>query len=203
MPRPATKTHAILALAREAGGVVSPRDVAAHGLPADLLPFMARSGLLLRHERGLYALPDAEVSEHHAMAMLAKRVPHGVICLISALYFHDIGSQLPYETWMAIAPKAHAPRPGNAPFRIVRFSGEALTAGVETHMVEGVPVNVYGAAKTVVDCFKCRHKVGLDVALEALRDFLGKRLGTVDDLWRYATICRQTNVMRPYLEALT
>jgi predicted transcriptional regulator of viral defense system len=158
---------------------------------------------VVRGGRGLYSLPEASVSEHHDMAMLAKRVPHGVICLISALYFHDLGSQLPYETWMAIHPKAHLPRPGHAPFRIVRFSGEALSAGVETHMIEGVPVKVYDVAKTVVDCFKYRHKVGLDVALEALRDFLAQRRGSVDDLWRYAKICRQTNVMRPYLEALT
>ena len=201
MSRPATKTHEILALAREVG-VLRPRDLASRGLPADLLPFLVRRGLMLRDERGLYVLSAAEVSEHHAVAMLAKRVPHGVICLISALYFHDLGSQLPYETWMAIDPKAHLPRPGNSPFRIVRFSGEALGEGVETHVIEGVPVRIYGVAKTVVDCFKYRNKVGLDVALEALREFFNKRLGTVDDLWRYAEICRQTNVMRPYLESL-
>jgi predicted transcriptional regulator of viral defense system len=124
-----------------------------------------------------------------------------VICLLSALQFHDLTTQAPFEVWMAIDVRARRPRGKAPPLRIVRFSGKALTAGVETHRIEGVRVRVYGPAKTVADCFKYRNKIGLDVALEALRDYRRAHPGGLDELWKFAQICRVANVMRPYLEA--
>lgn len=191
----------VLDLARERG-VLRPRDLARADLPADYLWRLYRKEKLERVGRGLYALPGADLTEHHTLAEAALRVPHGVICLLSALRFHDLTTQSPYEVWMAIDVKARRPKEEIIPLRIVRFSGEALTAGVEQHGVEGVSVKVYNPAKTVADCFKYRNKIGLDVALEALRDCWRKRLATADELWRYAEVCRVARVMRPYLESL-
>jgi predicted transcriptional regulator of viral defense system len=124
-----------------------------------------------------------------------------VICLLSALQFHDLTTQAPFEVWMAIDVRARRPRGTTPPLRIVRFSGRALTEGVEVHEIEGVRVRVYGPAKTVADCFKYRNKIGLDVALEALRDYRRQHPAGMDELWHFAHTCRVSNVMRPYLEA--
>lgn len=191
----------VLDLAREKG-VLRPRDLARADLPADYLWRLYRKEKLERVGRGLYTLPGADLTEHHTLAEAALRVPHGVICLLSALRFHDLTTQAPHEVWMAIDVKARRPKEEIIPLRIVRFSGEALTAGVEEHGVEGVSVKVYNPAKTVADCFKYRNKIGLDVAMEALRDCWRKRLATADELWRYAEVCRVARVMRPYLESL-
>lgn len=150
----------------------------------------------------MYYLPDAELTEHRSLAEAAKRVPKGVICLLSALRFHELTTQSPFQVWIAIDRKAHRPASDGLSLRVVRFSGEPLTAGVEGHQIEGVTVKVYSAAKTVADCFKYRQKIGLDVALEALRDYRRGRRGPADELWRYAKICRVANIMRPYMEAL-
>jgi predicted transcriptional regulator of viral defense system len=163
---------------------------------------MVERGLLTRIDKGIYALPDADFGESQTLAEAAVRVPQGVVCLLTAIRFHEIGMQDPFEIWMAIDNKAHRPRISYPPLRIVRFSGEAFAAGVEAHVIEGVTVRIYSAAKTVADCFKYRNKVGLDVALEALRECLRQRKSTVDEIWRYAKICRVNNVMRPYLEAM-
>ena len=136
------------------------------------------------------------------LAQASVRVPHGVVCLLSALRFHGLTTQNPAEVWMAIDRKARAPVERELPLRVVRFSGAALTAGVEVHRVDRVPVRIYGPAKTVADCFKYRRKIGVDVAIEALRDCLRTRRCTIDDLWRFAAVCRMQNVMHPYLEAL-
>jgi predicted transcriptional regulator of viral defense system len=151
----------------------------------------------------MYRLPTHELTEHHGLAEAAKVVPRGVVCLLSALRFHELTTQSPFEVWLAIDRKAHKPISSQAPLRIVRFSGEALSAGVEEHRIEGVRVKIYCPAKTVADCFKYRNKIGLDVAVEALRDCLRKRRVTIDEIWKYARICRVARVMRPYLEALT
>jgi predicted transcriptional regulator of viral defense system len=131
-----------------------------------------------------------------------RRAPGAVVCLLSALSFHGIGTQLPYQVWLAIDVKAWPPREGYPPIRLVRFSGPALTEGVEVHELEGVPVRVYNPAKTVADCFKYRNKIGLDVALEALREVRRERRATMDELWHYAEVDRVAKVMLPYLEAL-
>jgi predicted transcriptional regulator of viral defense system len=190
-----------MALVRE-HGVLRPRDLAAHGLDPKYLSRLERTGRLERVGRGLYVSPDAAVHEHHTLAEVSKRVPHGVVCLLSALRFHEIGTQNPYQVWLAIDQDARPPKEPGLPVRIVRFSGEAMRSGVETHDIEGVPVHVYNVAKTVADCFKYRNKIGLDVALEALREVRQERRSSMDALWHFAKIDRVANVMRPYMEAL-
>jgi predicted transcriptional regulator of viral defense system len=184
------------------GGVMRPRDLDALGVRREYLHRLYKSGLLARVARGLYALPHAEITEHHSLAEIARLVPHGIICLLSALRFHGLTTQIPSEVWLALDRKARRPKDAHLPLRVVRFSGEALSAGVEDHLVEGVSVKIYGPAKTVADCFKYRNKIGLDVALEALRDCWRERRCTMDDLWHYAQLCRVGRVMRPYLESL-
>jgi len=156
----------------------------------------------VRVGHGLYSLPNVDITAHHGLAQLAKAVPKGVICLLSALRFHEIGTQAPYEVWMALDRRAARPRVAHPKTRIVRFSGKALTEGVEEHLIEGVQVRIYRPAKTVADCFKYRNKIGLDVALEALRDVLRGRKCSTDELWKYAKICRVTTTMRSYMEAI-
>ncbi len=190
-----------LAVARSAG-IARTKDFEREGLARPYLKRLEQQGLIVREGRGLYSVPGAPVTEHHSLAEAAKRMPRGVVCLLSALRFHEIGTQDPHEVWMAIAEKAWRPRSERPPLRIVRFSAAALARGVQTHRIEGVPVRIFSPAKAVADCFKYRNKIGLDVALEALRDSWRRRLCTMDDLWKYARICRVANVMRPYLESL-
>ncbi len=184
-------------------GVLRPRDLADAGIPRVWLYRLTERGLLERVGRGLYRVPDAGVTASHTLAQVAKRIPRGVVCLLSALQFHELTTQLPHEVWIAIDVKAWKPRVVDMPVRVVRFSGKALVAGVEHQKIEGVDVRIYSPAKTVADCFKYRHKIGLDVAIEALRDLVRHGKGSIDDLWHYARICRVTNVMRPHLEATT
>jgi predicted transcriptional regulator of viral defense system len=127
----------------------------------------------------------------------------GVVCLLSALRFHDLTTQSPFEVWLAIGEKSRLPKQENPQLRIVRFSAKALTYGVQSHRIEGVPVRVFTPAKTVADCFRYRNKIGLDVALEALRDCKRKRKATMDEIWKAAKVCRMANVMRPYLESIS
>ncbi|MFN2183435.1 MAG: type IV toxin-antitoxin system AbiEi family antitoxin domain-containing protein [Anaerolineae bacterium] len=195
------RTQQILEIVAEAG-VLRPRDLDAHGIPRIYLSRLCERGLLDRVGRGLYVLPDADVSEHHTLAEAGKRVPHGVVCLLSALRFHGLTTQSPSEVWLAIGNKAWRPQVDYPPLRFVRFSERTLEAGVEEHSIEGVLVRIYNPAKTVADYFKYRNKIGLDVALEALRDCRRQRRCTNDELWHYAKICRVANVMRPYMEAI-
>ena len=192
----------ILDMARHQG-LLRPRDVEACGFSRAALSTLARQGKLTRLCRGLYALPDRPVSEHATLAEVASKHPNVVVCLLSALQFHGLTTQSPFEVWVAIANKARAPKMGYPPLRIVRFSGDALSEGVEEHQVDGVTVQVTSVAKTVADCFKYRNKIGLDVALEALREAWNAKRVKMDDLWHCAQVCRVANVMRPYLEALT
>ncbi len=191
-----------LKLARRASGV-TPRDLADAGIHRQALTRLVNEGRIERVARGLYRLAKHPITEHHGLAVAATAVPQGVICLLSALQYHGIGTQLPSEVWMALDRRAWRPRLAWPPLRIVRFTGDALTQGVGNYTVEGRPVKVYGVAKTLADCFKYRNKIGLDVALEALREaWRGKRF-TMDELDRYAAICRVQRVMQPYIEALT
>jgi len=191
----------IFALAQTLG-ILRPRDLVTQGVPPIYLSRLVAQGLLKRVGRGLYTLPDASVTEHHTLAEAAKRVPQAVVCLLSALCFHELTTQLPFQVWLAIENKAWRPQVTDLPLRFVRFSGQAFTTGIEVHQIEGVTVRVYTPAKTVADCFKYRHKIGLDVALEALRDGLRQRKFTVDSLWHAAQICRVANVIKPYMEAM-
>ena len=192
----------ILDLAAERG-LIRPRDLTERGLPTVALTRLVRQGRLQRVGRGLYALPDRPVSEHTALAEVARKHPQAIVCLLSALRFYDLTTQSPFEVWLAIPNKARAPKVGYPPLRIVRFSGEALTVGVEDHVIDGVPVRVTSVARTVADCFKFRNKIGLDVALEALQEAWRAKRVSMDELWRYATLCRVANVMRPYMESLS
>jgi predicted transcriptional regulator of viral defense system len=191
----------VLKLARRLGGVTS-GEVTEAGIHRQLLTRLVREGALEQVARGVYRVPDQPVSENHGLALAAVAVPKGIICLLSALAFHGLGTQLPWEVWLALPRRARQPTLKYPPLRIVRFSGDAFTEGVETYQVEGRPLPVYGAAKTVADCFKYRNKIGMDVALEALREGWRERRFTVDELDRHAEICRVSGVMRPYLESL-
>jgi predicted transcriptional regulator of viral defense system len=195
-----TSAQRILALAKRQP-LVRPRDVEARGIARESLLRLYRQGLLVRQARGIYALSESPVTEHHSLAITAKRTPGGVICLLSALRFHGLTTQDPHEVWMAIDFKAHKPSAASPALRVVRFSGPALLEGIEHHTLEGVRVPIYSAAKTVADCFKYRNKLGVDVAIEALRDALRSRKTTVDQIHRFAKVCRVANVIRPYLES--
>lgn len=191
----------IQTLLRRAGTARS-RELVAAGISRSELSRRVAAGQLLRVARGLYAMPDYQGGEHSALVAVAKRAPGVVFCLLTALRIHDLTTQAPFEVWIAIGNKGHPPRLDYPPLRTVRFSEAALAAGVETRQVDGAEVHVTSVAKTVADCFKFRNKIGLDVALEALREARRTRKASADELWRYAKINRVTNVMRPYLEAV-
>ena len=163
---------------------------------------LRKQGVIECVRRGLYALPDAVLTEKHSLAEASRRVPGGVICLLSALRFHALTTQNPFEVWMAIDRKAWRPRIEQLPVRFVYLSGAALREGVEEHDVGGVAVRVFGAAKTVADCFKFRNKIGTDVAIEALRDYRRVHPKQLESVWRFAEVDRVTRVIRPYLEAV-
>ncbi len=196
-----TKADDVLELAGELG-VLCVTDLAARGIHPELLRRLYQQGRLERVARGLYRLPNADVTEHATLAAVSKRCPQGVICLLTALRFHGIGTQNPRAIWMALRRGTAIPRNVGLPVRFLLFSEASFEVGVETHLVENVRVHITNPAKTIADCFKYRNKVGLDVTLEALRDVISARTCTVDDLWRYAKVCRVTNVIRPYLEAV-
>jgi predicted transcriptional regulator of viral defense system len=183
-------------------GPVRSRDLVAAGLTRTEISRRVATGELLRISRGLYATPNYEQGEHGSMAAVAMRAPNVVFCLLTALRFHDLTTQAPFELWIAIGNKDHPPRIDHPPLRVIRLSGESLRAGVEKHALDGISVRVTSVAKTVADCFKFRGKVGLDVALEALREAKRSRKATANELWRFAKIDRVANVMRPYLEAI-
>ena len=191
----------VLELARRSG-FIRIRDVMRMGVHPEYLRRLYLKGELERVGRGMYSLPGFEIELHHSLAEAAKRVPRGVICLLSALTFHNLTTQMPSQVWVAIDRKARKPRTDGVGLRITRFSGAAFREGIEEHTIEGVPVRVFSVAKTIADCFKYRNKVGLDVALEALREGWRERRFVMDELGRFAQVCRVANVMRPYLESL-
>lgn len=191
----------VLSLARRKR-VLRARDLKALGVPRRVLTELTQSGKLVRTGRGLYTRTDIRISEHRSLAEAAARVPSGIVCLLSALRFHGMTTQNPWEVWIAIDPDARRPRADHPPLRVVRFSGKPFTEGVERHLVDGVDVSIYSPAKTVADCFRYRNKIGIDVAIEALRDGWRKRKFTADQLWHFAGICRVTNVVRPYMESI-
>lgn len=182
-------------------GLARSRDLEAQGASRLTIRRMVGAGQLRQIGRGLYARAGFEATEHHGLAAAAALVPGGVVCLLSALQFHRLGTQAPFEVWLAIGTKARKPAIADPPLRIVRFSERALREGIETRPIEGVTVRVTTPARTVVDCFKYRNKIGIDVALEALREYRRARR-SIDDLTRAAEIVRVRNVMRPYLESV-
>lgn len=183
-------------------GIVRPRDIEKIGIPREYLLRLHREGKLDRMGRGMYSVPDAAITEKHSYAEVAKQAPNAIICLLSALAFHSLTTQNPASVWIALGQGARKPALMSPTLRVVRLSGPSLTEGIEQHRIEGVSVRVYSAAKTVADCFKFRNKIGLDVAIEALKDCLRQKQASVDEIDHYANICRVGNVMRPFMEAL-
>ena len=183
-------------------GVVTTREAARAGIHTQQLTRLVKKGILERIARGQYQLAERSVTEHHGLVVVARAVPRGVICLVSALSIHGIGTQLPAVVWVAIEGRARRPALAYPPLRVARFSGRSFTYGVETRRLEGESVRVYGVAKTLADLFKYRNKIGLDVALEALREAWRKRRFTIEELDRAARVCRVERVMRPYVEAV-
>jgi predicted transcriptional regulator of viral defense system len=195
---------AVLRLARK-HGLLRARDVAALGLPTVVLTRLVRAGKLERAGHGLYVLAGAQASAQRSLAEVALRAPRGVVCLASALRVHEVGTQSPFQVWLALPPGSTPPRMVSPPLKVVRMSGASLTEGVERIRIDGIEVPVFNAAKTIADCFKFRNKIGLDVALEALREGWRERKATkvtMQALWRYAKVNRVGNVMRPYLEGM-
>lgn len=196
-----TDSARVLALAKR-HGVITAGEAARAGIHSQHLTRLVAEGALERITRGHYRLANRPITEHHGLVVAARGVPHGVICLLSALAFHGIGTQLPAEVWIAIERRARPPSLQGPPLRVVRFSGAAFTTGVEIHEVEGQAVRVYSVAKTLADLFKQRNKVGLDVAIEAMREAWRERKFTMEALDRAARACRVARVMKPYVETV-
>ena len=186
----------------EERGLLRSKELSEQGIPRSALQRLVEEGVVERIARGLYALVGRQLSEYESLREVAKQVPGGVICLLSALAYHRIGTQIPHQVWLAIGSKARRPVISQVATRIVRFSEVALKHGVELHRIEGVELRVTSPARTVADCFKYRNKVGLDVAIEALREGWKDRRFRLPELWEAARICRVDNIIRPYVEAL-
>ena len=202
MTRPRSQRQIACALL-EKRGIMRLAELRSAGVTAATVSRMERDGEVIRLSRGLYQLPDAPLDVSHSLAEAAKRAPKGVVCLVSALAFHGLTDQLPKKIWMAIGKKDWTPKPDGVPIRVIRFAESLLAEGVETHMIEGVPVKVFGVAKTVADCFRHRNKIGLTVAIEGLQEALRQRKATPAEIARYAERGGISTVIRPYLEALT
>ena len=196
-----SKVDQVLKLAKRAG-VIRARDLEPHNIPRAYLARLCEAGRLQRLGRGLYMLADSAITTNHSLVEAAKRVPHGVICLLSALRFHGVTTQAPFEVWIAIGNKARAPTANETPLRVVRFSGQALESGIETHLIDGVPTRIYSLAKTIADCFKYRNKIGLDVVLEALKARRRQGGWNPQRILDYARINRVAKQLTPYLEAI-
>ena len=196
-----TTESTILQMARKTG-VVRAREIREAGLHPEYLRKLCKSGQLIHTGRGLYVLADGDFTEHHGIAEACKRVPHGIVCLLSALSYYEIGTQNPHQIWMAIDRAMRKPKVDYPPIRIFRFSGPSLKEGIEEKKIEGVSVQVYNPAKTVADCFKYRNKVGIDVAIEALKECWRSRWCEIGEIVYYAKICRVRNIMQPYMEAI-
>ena len=197
----ATQSAHILELAQRQR-LLSAADVRARGWSPQLLVKLEQSGKLQRVTRGLYSLPDSQLTEHQSLIEVCRRVPKAVVCLLSALQFHEIGTQLPFEVWIALPEATQTPTIDYPALRVARLRGEAYTAGIESVVEHGSTIRVYSVTKTITDCFKFRHKIGLDVALEALKDAWQQRKLDMDQVTHFARVNRVAKVMQPYLEAV-
>jgi predicted transcriptional regulator of viral defense system len=196
------KTNVIIEKIKE-NGFLRSKDIVSLGISREYIRKLLDKGLIVKVRRGLYSSPEAEISSDHSLAEAAKIIPHGIVCLLSALSFHDLTTQNPWEVWMMIEKKWN-PIYQDFPMRIVHcYTSKAFLEGIEEHTIEGVKVKIYSPAKTIVDCFKFRNKIGIDIAIEALKDSLRKRICRIEEIAGYARICRASNVIRPYLEAVS
>lgn len=196
-----TQTQRVLELTRQRG-LLRSRDLQTVDAPRVILTRMTASGQLEKVGRGLYRLPQTQMSADESLNAIAIKVPQAVFCLLTALQFHGLTTQLPRQVWLAMPRGSHAPRIDYPPIRMVQYSGQSYSQGIEVFEREQVLLRVYSVAKTVIDCFKHRSAIGLDVALEALKEARAGQRASADELWRFAKICRVANVMRPYLEAI-
>lgn len=192
------KKAKLIAMARRKGRLCT-ADLAKIGTSRNYLAYLAKQGVFRRIARGIYVLAD-QISENETLQAANLAVPHGVICLLSALQFHEITTQMPMETWVAIERNQAIPKIKDSALRIVRLKKKYFDCGIEQHQLQGSTIRVYSPAKTVVDCFKFRNKIGLDIARESLKDSLSQGKATVDEIYHHAKICRMLNIMRPYLE---
>lgn len=183
-------------------GIIRASDLEAASISRNYLYALCKSGLLQKLSRGLYTLPEAPMTEHINLIEVAKRLPNTVICLISALSFHDLTTQIPHEIWVTVPRGAWRPKIDYPPLNLTYVSGDAYSFGIQEHIIHGVSVKIYSPAKTVADCFKFRNKVGMDVAIEALRDVWRSHKATMDELVEAAEICKVSKVMMPRLEAI-
>ncbi len=191
----------VLKLTRKLG-VLRPRDLKAIGVSRIYLKQLVERDELLKTGRGLYVHADAPVTENQSLAEAAKRSPKGVICLLSALRFHGLTTENPAEVWMAVPRGTRPPKSAAPVLRVVTLSGEMMTGGIKRHVIQGVSVPVYCVAKTVADCFRFRNRIGVNIAVEALRDAWRDKQASSGELWHYAKVCRVLNVMRPYFDSL-
>lgn len=188
---------------RARGGILRTREALAAGIHRRTLYVLRDAGELDQLARGVYRLVEAPTLSDPDLAAVAKRVPRGVICLISALSFHELTTEIPHVVHLALPRNTRTPKLEHPPLQIYRFSGQAYSAGIELHRIEGVEIRVYSAEKTLADCFKYRNKIGLHVALEALRTYRARRGARLQKVLEYARVCRVERVIRPYLEAST
>jgi predicted transcriptional regulator of viral defense system len=186
----------------EKGGILKASDAIHEGIHPRTLYEMRDKGIIEVLSRGLYRLVDLRPLDNQDLVIAALRIPNGVVCLISALAFHDITTQVPHEVYMAVDRVSRPPQVDYPPVRVFRFTGKAFKSGVESHKTGGVQVRIYSPEKTIADCFKYRNKIGLDTAIEALRLYRERKRFKVDDLIRFAGVCRVEKVIRPYVEAL-
>jgi predicted transcriptional regulator of viral defense system len=182
--------------------VTRAREIAEAGVHPEIVRRMLRNGIIVRAGRGLYMLSRHEPSQYQTLIEVAKRAPHGVMCLLTALHFHEIGTQNPRDVWMALPKGGRKPSMAYPRLRVFRISGTTFDAGAETHVLDGVPVRIYSVARTVADCFKFRNTVGMEATIEALRESIRDRRCTIDDLIRNARLCRVERIIRPYIEAM-
>ncbi len=185
-------------------GAICPREIEKMGIPRQVLYRLYQEGRLVRIARGTYSMQGIEPTEYHTYVQVAAAFPNSVICLLSALQFHNLTTQMPHKVWVALNRDTdrRSRKSSRFPVSIMRFSGNSFSEGIETHSIEGVGVRIYCAAKTVADCFKYRNKIGLEIAIEALADCIGQKKTTRDQIWHFAKICRVSKVIRPYMEAI-
>ena len=196
----AQKTRALDLL--KARGMLRQKDFLSEDIDSETLARLVRDKQIVRPARGLYQLPDASIDASHALVEAAILVPKGIVCLVSALQFHELTLQMPSAVWMAIDRTAWRPKISYPPIRFVRFSGRAMTQGVERHSIEVREVPITDPARTIVDCFRYRNKIGIDIAIEGLREGIRRRKCTPDQLWEYGKIAKVWTVMRPYVEVV-
>jgi predicted transcriptional regulator of viral defense system len=193
-----------MAVRRQTGAkpVARSRELGEQGLSRETLRRLTARGVYERPARGVYLTPAASRSPHRDLLIVAARVPNAVFCLLTALAFHDLTTEMPHEVWIALGLKARTPALESPPLQMVRLAAPALQCGIEVHREHGIELRVFSPAKTVADCFKFRGRVGIDVAVAALREGWRRQRFTMDELWSFARVCRISSVMRPYLEAL-